>query len=121
MCFYRIGRFSGRRDRLTPHLVQRVQANDPEATLELLDIFDERIRHYSTVELYDRYGNPVRVCNMEYAAQLEDKLVQAFKQLGLPDINNNGRKVCDPRNGDKHKKHSRKGKHKGCRNFNHKR
>ena len=86
MCFYRLGQFTGCRERLTHDLVRRVQADEPEAILELLDIFGKKIRQFATVELYDRNGNPVRALSNEYASKLEDRLVRAFKELGLPGI-----------------------------------
>lgn len=104
MCFYRMGKFTGCRERLTHDLVRRVQADEPEAILELLDIFDEKIRQYAMVELYDRNGNPVRALSNEYASKLEDRLVQAFKELGLPGIGK-GR-----RSDNKQKGHGKKGK-----------
>ena len=104
MCFYRLGQFTGRRERLTHDLVRRVQADEPEAILELLDIFGEKIRQFATVELYDRNGNPVRALSNEYASKLEDRLVRAFKELGLPGIDK-GR-----RGEKKQKRHGKKGK-----------
>ena len=80
------GRYAGRKEWLTPELVRKVQANDKEAILELLDIFEDKIRRLSVVELYDRWGNPVFVRSKEYTSELEDALVRAFKRLGVPKV-----------------------------------
>lgn len=113
MCFYKMGQFIGCRNRLTHDLVRRVQKDEPEAILELLDIFDEKIRQYAAVELYDRNGNPVRVFSRDYAAQLEDRLVQAFREIGLPGIGKNHRR--------ENKKQKKNRKAKPARNCCHKR
>ena len=84
MSYCSTGRYAGRRERLTPELVRKVQANDKEAILELLDIFEDKIRRLSVIELYDRWGNPVLVRSKEYTSELEDALVRAFKGLGMP-------------------------------------
>ena len=77
------------RDRLTMNIVRGVQRNDEHAILDLLDIFEAKIKAAATEVLYDRWGNPVRIINPDYESYIEDRLIHAFRKIG--------KAVCDGR------------------------
>ena len=112
MRFYNKGHYAKARERLSPDLVRRVQANDRDAIMELLDIFEAKIRKYASIRLYDRMGNPVIVQDQDYTSHLEEKLVRAFKTLGLSVPTVGKRDRCNHNKG-KAKSHKCK---KPCRN-----
>ena len=97
MRYSKSDRVSDHRKRLTTELIRRVQADEDEAILELLSIFESKIRYFSRMELFDKFGTPVVVYNEDYIRQLEDKLVHAFKKMRLPEKgkkHEGGRRKC---------------------------
>lgn len=59
MRYSKSDRDSDHRKRLTTELIRRVQADEDEAILELLSIFESKIRYFSRMDFLTNLGLPL--------------------------------------------------------------
>lgn len=72
------------RDLLSEDLIKKVQRNDTDAILTLLDIFESEIKKNSYRKLYDEWGNLAAVVyDEDISSQLKVILIDAFKKIKL--------------------------------------
>lgn len=81
MTYYRNRRMVQNKYGLTTDLIQRLK-ND-EAIIELLDIFEQKIRWFASESVLDSPYGEVMVLNPDYADLLSDRLVKAFCKIQL--------------------------------------
>lgn len=84
MTYYRNRRTVQEKQRLTTDLIHRLKNDESEAIIELLDIFEQKIRWFATESFWDPYHGEVRVVNSDYADILSERLVKAFCKIRLP-------------------------------------
>lgn len=84
MTYYRNRRTVQEKQRLTTDLIHRLKNDESEAIIELLDIFEQKIRWFATESFWDPYHGEVRVVNSDYADILSERLVKAFRKIRLP-------------------------------------
>ena len=84
MTYYRNRRTVQEKQRLTTDLIHRLKNDESEAIIELLDIFEQKIRWFATESFWDSYHGEVRVVNSDYADILSERLVKAFRKIRLP-------------------------------------
>ena len=83
MTYYRNRRTVQEKQRLTTDLIHRLKNDESEAIIELLDIFEQKIRWFATESFWDPYHGEVRVVNSDYADILSERLVKAFRKIQL--------------------------------------
>ena len=83
MTYYRNRRTVQEKQRLTTDLIHRLKNDESEAIIELLDIFEQKIRWFATESFWDPYHGVVRVVNSDYADILSERLVKAFRKIQL--------------------------------------
>ena len=83
MTYYSRQQSRQKRKQLNADLVRRIKANEEAAIIDLLDIFEQKIRWFATESFWVPYHGEVRVVNSDYADILSERLVKAFRKIQL--------------------------------------
>ena len=84
MTYYSRQQSRQKRKQLNADLVRRIKANEEAAIIDLLDIFEQKIRWFATESFWDPCYGEVMVVNPDYADLVSERLVKAFRKIQLP-------------------------------------
>lgn len=66
---------------LDDELIIKATEGDEEALKKILDIYQKHIKHYATITLYDKEGNPVLVVDSDLKHEIIQRIIVRTKKF----------------------------------------